>query len=68
MKNKIDFEIPLQSVHDISYQGTVFLGAPKSQPAKLVFDSGSEYLIVSSNLCDDKKAGYKFKKWNPITR
>ena len=28
--------------------GTVYMGSPNSQPAKVVFDTGSEYLAVTS--------------------
>jgi hypothetical protein len=34
--------------------GTVYMGSPNSQPARVVFDTGSEYLAVTSALCDDK--------------
>ena len=46
--------------------GTVYLGSPESQPANVVFDTGSEYLAVTSSLCDDRTAGnFKFKKYDP---
>lgn len=49
--------------------GTVFLGTPVSQPANVVFDTGSEYLAVTSALCDDETAGqYKFKKFDANTQ
>jgi hypothetical protein len=48
--------------------GTVYMGSPKSQPAKVVFDTGSEYLAVTSSLCDDKLSGnFKFKKYDPLS-
>ena len=41
------------------------MGLPESQPAKVVFDTGSEYLAVTSALCDDKAAdNYKFKVYD----
>ena len=44
------------------------MGSPKSQPAKVVFDTGSEYLAVTSALCDDKTSGnFKFKKYDPLS-
>jgi hypothetical protein len=44
------------------------MGSPVSQPAKVVFDTGSEYLAVTSTLCDDKTSGnYKFKKFDPLS-
>jgi len=46
--------------------GTVYIGSPESQPANVVFDTGSEYLAVTSALCDDKTSGnFKFKKYDP---
>jgi hypothetical protein len=46
--------------------GTVYLGSPESQPANVVFDTGSEYLAVTSALCDDRTSGsFKFKKYDP---
>lgn len=48
--------------------GTVFMGSPKSQPARVVFDTGSEYLAITSALCDDKSSGnFKFKKYDPLS-
>ena len=50
------------------YLGTVFIGSPKSQPAKVVFDTGSEYLAITSSLCDDTSSGnFKFKKYDPLS-
>lgn len=46
--------------------GTVYIGSPDSQPANVVFDTGSEYLAVTSALCDDRTSGnFKFKKYDP---
>ena len=46
--------------------GTVYIGSPESQPATVVFDTGSEYLAVTSALCDDNTSGnFKFKKYDP---
>jgi hypothetical protein len=48
--------------------GTIYMGSPQSQPARVVFDTGSEYLAVTSALCDDKTSGnFKFKKYDPIS-
>jgi hypothetical protein len=48
--------------------GTIYMGSPVSQPSRLVFDTGSEYLAVTSSLCDDKTSGnFKFKKYDPIS-
>jgi hypothetical protein len=44
------------------------MGSPVSQPAKVVFDTGSEYLAITSVLCDDTTAGnFKFKKYDPLS-
>lgn len=56
--------VPLESRNDAVYVGTLYVGAD-SQPARVVFDTGSEYLAVTSALCDDKTAGnYKFKVYD----
>jgi len=48
--------------------GTVYLGSPNSQPANVVFDTGSEYLAVTSALCDDETSGnFKFKKFDAVS-
>jgi hypothetical protein len=48
--------------------GTIYMGSPNSQPAKVVFDTGSEYLAVTSALCDDNTSGnFKFKKYDPVS-
>jgi hypothetical protein len=55
----------LESVNDALFVGTIYLGSPISQPAKVVFDTGSEYLAVTSALCDDQTAAnYKFKVYD----
>jgi hypothetical protein len=60
--------VPLESRNDAVYLGTVWMGSPVSQPAKVVFDTGSEYLAITSVLCDDETSGnYKFKKYDPMT-
>ncbi len=61
-------QVPLTSRNDAVYMGTVFMGSPKSQPARVVFDTGSEYLAITSSLCDDKTSGnFKFKKYDPLS-
>ena len=65
MKNEPKLQVPLESRNDAVYIGTVYLGTPNSQPANVVFDTGSEYLAVTSSLCDDNTSGdFKFKKFN----
>jgi hypothetical protein len=64
MKDK-NLKVPLESRGDAVYVGTLYLGFPENQPTKLVFDTGSEYLITTSALCDDKTAGnFKFKVYD----
>ena len=49
-KNMI--KVPLINVlEDAEFAGKVYMGGPKSQPVTLVFDTGSEYLTVTSSLC-----------------
>lgn len=66
-KDDLKLQVPLNSRNDAVYLGTVYMGSPISQPAKVVFDTGSEYLAITSVLCDDNTAGnYKFKKYDPL--
>ena len=56
------------NMDDAIYEGTMYIGSPESQPVRLIFDTGSEYLIVTSVLCDDSMSGrFKFKKLDPVT-
>ena len=65
-KDDTQLQVPLVSRNDAVYMGTVYLGSPESQPANVVFDTGSEYLAVTSSLCDDRTSGtFKFKKYDP---
>jgi hypothetical protein len=65
-RDELQLQVPLISKNDAVYMGTVYLGSPESQPANVVFDTGSEYLAVTSSLCDDRSAGnFKFKKYDP---
>ena len=67
-KEDLQLQVPLQSRNDAVYLGTVYMGSPVSQPAKVVFDTGSEYLAITSVLCDDNSSGnYKFKKYDPLS-
>ena len=61
----MSLQVPLENRGDAVYVGTIYLGTPNSNPVRVVFDSGSEYLAVTSSLCDDKLAGnYKFKVYD----
>lgn len=67
-KDDLQLQVPLTSRNDAVYMGTVYMGSPKSQPARVVFDTGSEYLAITSSLCDDKTSGnFKFKKYDPLS-
>jgi len=67
-RDDLQLQVPLASRNDAVYLGTVHMGSPHSQPAKVVFDTGSEYLAITSVLCDDETAGnYKFKKYDPLS-
>ena len=64
----LQLQVPLTSRNDAVYMGSIFMGSPNSQPAHVVFDTGSEYLAVTSALCDDKTSGqFKFKKFDPLS-
>jgi hypothetical protein len=57
-------KVSLENRGDAVYVGTIYLGS-NNQPSKVVFDTGSEYLTVTSALCDDAKAGnFKFKVYD----
>lgn len=47
--------IDLSSNEDSLYVGSLYLGTP-SQPVKVIFDTGSEHLAVSSDLCSGCKS------------
>lgn len=65
----LQLQVPLVSKNDAVYMGTVYMGTPVSQPAHVVFDTGSEYLTITSALCDDAAAGnFHFKKWDPVSK
>ena len=54
MSRQLKLQVPLINMDDAIYEGTMYLGSPMSQPIRVIFDTGSEYLIVTSVLCDDK--------------
>ena len=65
VKDDLSLKVPLENLNDALYVGTIFLGFPHGQPAKVIFDTGSEYLGVTSALCDDKTAGnFHFKVYD----
>lgn len=60
LKGRADHQIPLISRNDALYLGYVHLGSPKSQPVKVAFDTGSEFLAVTSAFCDDSAVPSEF--------
>lgn len=51
----LEREVDLIDLDESEYIGTIYLGSPKSQPVRVVFDTGSEYLAVTTNLCNNQK-------------
>ena len=43
--------VDMKNVLNSQYLGKVYFGTPTSQPATVVFDTGSNWLTVTSNLC-----------------
>ena len=44
-------KVNLSNENGLGYVGTIYIG---SQPAKVLFDTGSDYLAVTSSLCNDE--------------
>jgi len=61
--------VPLKNIEgDAAYAATMYIGSAGHQ-ANLIFDTGSEFLAVTSNFCDDSTAGaFNFKKFNPASK
>jgi len=53
----------LVNIKDIEFLGEIYIGMPNSQPAKVVFDTGSDWLTIKSCLteahCHRKKVKAK---------
>ena len=63
LKDEVQLRVNLESEDDSLYVGTIFIGAPHSMSARVVFDTGSEQLAVTGALCDNKTAGkYHFSQ------
>lgn len=54
--SKSGFRVNLENNDGAGYIGTIFLGS-EEQPAKVLFDTGSDYLAVTTDLCLDPKLG-----------
>ena len=50
------FRVDLANEDGAGYVGTIYLGS-EDQPAKVLFDTGSDFLAVTSDLCLDPKLG-----------
>ena len=61
--------MPLKIIEqDSSFAGDIQIGSP-AQTVRLIFDTGSEYLGVTSNLCSDNSAeNFNFKKYDPASK
>jgi hypothetical protein len=57
LKNDVQLRVNLESADDALYVGTIYMGAPQGQPARVVFDTGSEYLAITGALCQNQSAG-----------
>jgi hypothetical protein len=53
----------LENVKDVEFLGSIFIGTPVSQMARVVFDTGSDWLTIKSCLteahCHKKKVKAK---------
>lgn len=47
-------KVELTNDEGLGYVGSILVGG---QPAKVLFDTGSDYLVVTSSLCNDKTLG-----------
>lgn len=48
--------VDLTNEDGAGYTGTIYLGST-DKPVKVLFDTGSDFLAVTSSLCDDPKLG-----------
>lgn len=52
IKEKHSLRSELTNVRDIEFLGDIYLGSPSSQLAKVVFDTGSDWLTIKSCLTE----------------
>lgn len=50
------FRVELTNEDGAGYTGTIYLGS-QDKPVKVLFDTGSDFLAVTSSLCNDPKLG-----------
>lgn len=69
LKDETRLRVNLDSQDDALYVGTLYMGAPHGQPARVIFDTGSEHLAVTGALCNNKTAGeYHFSRDNQFSK
>ena len=66
LKEDLKQRVDLESLGDALYLGNLSIGTPNSQQIKVAFDTGSEFLVVTSVFCSDETSPekYRFKKWD----
>jgi hypothetical protein len=69
LKDEKKLRVNLESEDDALFVGTLYVGAPHSQPVKVIFDTGSEHLAITSALCNNQTAGnYHFAKESKFSK
>ena len=52
------FRVELKNPDGAGYKGTIYIGSD-NKPVNVLFDTGSDFLAVTSSLCNDPKLGEK---------
>ena len=69
LKDEKRLRVSLETADDALYVGTLYVGAPHSQPVKVIFDTGSEHLAITSALCNNQTAGnYHFSQESEFSK
>jgi len=69
LKDEKKLRVNLESEDDALFVGTLYVGAPHSQPVKVIFDTGSEHLAITSALCNNHSAGnYHFARESKFSK
>jgi hypothetical protein len=69
LKDEVKLRVNLESQDDALFVGTVYIGAPHSQPARVIFDTGSEHLAITGGLCSNQSAGkYHFEQESQFSK
>lgn len=62
LKDEQRLRVNLESEDNALYVGSLYVGAPYSQQVRVIFDTGSEHLTLTSALCNNVTADdYKFE-------